>query len=201
MDQNIISRFFEFIGIVARGWLFWIGLLLMVEPYLEGTAPRFYSRLNQILGGRRRSIFVTAGIIALVISFFQAWDAQKTEAEAARTTAKEFQTKLDEREHKKRIREELGKLLNDGTQLEGQSYDTSGDISDFTNRVNQWLIRCEEFFAANMDNSFISRFRDYSGLNIPTNNLAYNSQERANIWGQIFIRNARLQEFIKEYQN
>jgi hypothetical protein len=201
MDQNIISRFVEFIGIVARGWLFWIGLLLMVEPYLEGVAPRFYNRLNQLLGDRRRSIFVAVGILALVISFFQAWDAQKTETKAAENTAKEFQTKLDEREHKRQIREELGKLLKDGTQLEGQSYDISNDISDFTNRVNEWLKRCEEFFAANMDDSFIPRFRDYSGLTIPTNNLAYKSQERANIWGQIFIRNARLQEFIKEYQN
>jgi hypothetical protein len=70
------SGMLVFLAAVTGHWLFWIGLLLMVEPYLEGVAPRIGDRLKTLLAKRpegRKAIFRWAGVIALFIACFQVW--------------------------------------------------------------------------------------------------------------------------------
>lgn len=73
--RNLIT----FVLAVADTWFFWIGIALMIEPFLEGAWPRFYQLVKAYFvkhPDRRRKIFRTLGIIALFFAFFQAWNAQ-----------------------------------------------------------------------------------------------------------------------------
>ena len=59
-----------FIGSVAGHWAFWIGLVLMVEPYLEGAFPSVATWIKRLLVDERRKwVFRIAGIVALLVAF------------------------------------------------------------------------------------------------------------------------------------
>jgi hypothetical protein len=78
MDRfGIMGNILAFIESVAGHWAFWIGLVLMVEPYLEGAFPSVAAWIKQLLvDDRRKRFFRVAGIIALLVAFFQAWNTQ-----------------------------------------------------------------------------------------------------------------------------
>lgn len=70
---NVIS----FVEAVADHWVFWIALVLMVEPFLEGTFPALADRIKRALPDeRRKAVFRVLGVIALLIASFQAWNTQ-----------------------------------------------------------------------------------------------------------------------------
>src|ERR1700693_1194606 len=71
MDRfGIMGNILAFIESVAGHWAFWIGLVLMVEPYLEGAFPSVAAWIKQLLvDDRRKRFFRVAGIIALLVAF------------------------------------------------------------------------------------------------------------------------------------
>ena len=72
-----MERLVAFLTAVADRWAFWIGLLLMIEPFSESAFPVFAARIKRVLADdRRKMAFRIAGAIALFVACFQAWDEQ-----------------------------------------------------------------------------------------------------------------------------
>src|SRR5258706_14139831 len=75
----MLGNLVVFFRAVADHWLFWIGLFLMIEPYLERVAPRTWEAINRHLANhpeRRKKLFRIGGAIALFFACFQAWNVQ-----------------------------------------------------------------------------------------------------------------------------
>jgi hypothetical protein len=74
-----MHNFWVFIGAVADNWIFWVGLFLMIEPYLEGAAPKTFKiwrELSHLYPAARRKVFRIVGVIALLTAIFQTWNAE-----------------------------------------------------------------------------------------------------------------------------
>lgn len=66
-----------FLFAVANHLIFWLGLVLMIEPYLEAAAPASWERLQMFFQKNprlRRNIFRAAGALAIIIGCFQTYD-------------------------------------------------------------------------------------------------------------------------------
>ena len=61
---------------------------------------------------------------------------------------------------------------------------------------NEWATKVETFLAGTLDQSYIARFRNGSGL--PMVGTTIWKPSHRNLWGELRVRIARLQEFIKE---
>lgn len=106
------DRLWDFATTVADGWSFWIGFLLTIEPYLEGAAPKtwkqFRDHLSRWWPHWRPRLFRAAGIIAILVSCFQAWDYQylgrlKAEQNASAAFVPEYWPSLSKDEKEKLI--------------------------------------------------------------------------------------------------
>jgi hypothetical protein len=61
-----MGNIFAFIEAVAGHWVFWIGLALTVEPYLEGAFPAIAAWVKRLLADERRKVaFRAIGALAL----------------------------------------------------------------------------------------------------------------------------------------
>jgi hypothetical protein len=87
MDEaTLLARIAQFAVKIIDRWAFWVGLLLIVEPYLEGVAPTLSKQLRIWLSGKpalRSRVFRAAGVIALCVAAFQAWDHERAEKDLA----------------------------------------------------------------------------------------------------------------------
>jgi hypothetical protein len=73
----MVANFGVFIRSVADSAIFWIGLFLMIEPYLEGAAPQVSAFLKRWLEpNRRKRLFRAVGLVAIFFACFQAWNVQ-----------------------------------------------------------------------------------------------------------------------------
>jgi hypothetical protein len=71
------ANFEVFIRSVADSAVFWVGLFLMIEPYLEGAAPKVSAFLKEWLDPcRRKRVFRIVGLMAIFFACFQAWNVQ-----------------------------------------------------------------------------------------------------------------------------
>src|SRR5260370_16995312 len=101
-EPSLLDRLIAFATAVGGGWMFWIGLVLTMEPYLERAAPDAWERFKTFLAkkpDRRRQVFRVFGFVALLISVFQAWDEQR----AARAVAERKIAAEPPTERKKQI--------------------------------------------------------------------------------------------------
>ena len=130
--------------------------------------------------GRRESVAAAA-------------DAQTAVAQA-QTKIAELQARLDDREKRRTIREGLGYLLDYGRQLLERCEDESSP--PLSAEAQKWANDAEQFMHDNMDDSFVARFRDGSGL--PMTVTAITSPAHRNLWSGIKVRTSRLQEFLGE---
>jgi hypothetical protein len=65
--------------------------------------------------------------------------------------------------------------------------------------AQSWADNVEAYFHKEMDDSYIARFRNGSGLPLTVNSI--HSVPHRNLWAGLWIRTSRLQEFIKEQVN
>ena len=71
------ANFEVFIRSVADSAVFWVGLFLMIEPYLEGAAPKVSAFLKEWLDPcRRKRVFRIVGLMAIFFACFQEWNVQ-----------------------------------------------------------------------------------------------------------------------------
>jgi hypothetical protein len=115
----------------------------------------------------------------------------------AQTKNNELQVRLDDRERRRQVRGALGNFLEEGRQLMIRC--TNESLPEPTADAEAWSNTAETFFQQNMDDSFIARFRDDSGLPMTATSIASNPHR--NLWAGIRVRTSRLQEFIMEYHN
>jgi pimeloyl-ACP methyl ester carboxylesterase len=115
----------------------------------------------------------------------------------AEATIPGLRTELDERDRRRKQRAELGSLL-----LEGQLLLThivpGAPLPGL--EADAWANKAEAYFHKEMDDSYIARFRDSSGLP-PIGPVGQYSDAQRNLWSAIFDRSTRLEEFMKELVN
>jgi hypothetical protein len=128
-----------FLSAVADHWIFWIGILLMIEPYAEGIAPRTWGVVRGFLARHpegRKKIFRIAGLIALFFACFQAWSSQyeaRLNAEARRqATAEEIQKLLA-------MKSLISSGVKEGEDI-GKDWVTK-DEEAFLHETNRWTNR------------------------------------------------------------
>ena len=102
---------------------------------------------------------------------------------------------LDDRTKKREIKLNLARFLEDGQRIISQCSDENNPPPE--TEANSWANSVEKYFTDEMDDSYISRFRNGAGLPMTANSIA--SMPHRNLWAGIWIRIARLQEFIKEH--
>jgi hypothetical protein len=148
-------------------------------------------------------IALIALIAVIVTRFLMApcwvWQEEHQARLAAESATEALQVKLDERDHRRYIRIELGRILEKGRLLAEEA--ANQNQTSPQEEATLWGQSAEKFFLDNMDESYISRFRDESDLPIPQQPPGISDIPRARLWAGMRVRNARLQEFIKEYQN
>jgi hypothetical protein len=91
-------------------------------------------------------------------------------------------------------REALGDLLSEGHALIARCSDETTPAPQ--DEANDWSARVEAVFRGRLDESYVARFHDESGLPLTATSI-YSAPHR-NLWSAISSRNARLQEFIRE---
>jgi len=95
---------------------------------------------------------------------------------------------------KREIREQMALFMEEGRGLMAGCANVESDAPE--TESNEWAAKVETFLAAKLDNSYIARFRNGSGLPTPATTIWKPSHR--NLWGGLHVRLARLQEFIKE---
>ena len=105
-----------------------------------------------------------------------------------------LKAELDERAKRQNIRVALGNFLEEGRGLMVRCGNVSEPPPE--QEAQSWADNVEAYFHKEMDDSYIARFRDGSGLPLTVNSIS--SVPHRNLWGGIWIRTSRLQEFIKE---
>ncbi len=115
----------------------------------------------------------------------------------AEATIPGLKTELDEREKRHKVRVALGAFLEEGRTLMVQCANES--VPPPEQEADAWARKVEAFFHTEMDDSYIARFRDGSGL--PLTATSIQSAPHSRLWSGIWVRTSRLQEFIKEQVN
>src|SRR5262249_7421318 len=104
------------------------------------------------------------------------------------------------RQERRRIREGLSTFHQLGIELQVACETTTPEtISDpeIRDRFKRYDVDAQAWLRENLDNSKLTRFSDPTGLNLVT--PEWGTPTRTNIWRYVANRQARLQEFIKEY--
>jgi hypothetical protein len=170
---------------------------IFAPPAVKPTVLAVGHRLTT---GRIALIALIAVIVTrLLIAPYWVWQEEHQARLTAESATEALQAKFDDREHRKYIRRELGRILEKGRLLAEQA--ANKNQASPQEEANLWGQSAEKFFLDNMDESYVSRFRDESGLPIPQQPPEISDISRAHLWAGMRVRNARLQEFIKEYQN
>ena len=114
----------------------------------------------------------------------------------ADATIPRLKTQLDEREKRKRVRIQLSQLLEEGLELQQLTGDTSRPPPDRETAI--WIEKVKEHLHQELDDSYVVRFLDPSGL--PTMTPWGQAPGPKNALLSAIIRmNTRLEEFIKEF--
>ena len=74
-----MADLWAFFCAVAGTWTFWFGMVLMIEPSLEGAWPRTYAASKALFAKHpklRQTIFRRLGAILLLFACFQAWHSE-----------------------------------------------------------------------------------------------------------------------------
>jgi hypothetical protein len=189
-------------AIFANWWAFMMAGPFIIDETIKWIFPKGKAWLERNLGDQcRRRIEVALMVFGVFLAGFLAFKdehAARIKAETAgQNITKELYETLNDRNRKQKIRIALGGLLVEGNRLMSECTDESkpAPIAD----AEAWASKTENFFHENMDDSFIARFRNDSGL--PMAATAIQSKTHRSLWGGILLRTYRLQEFIREYGN
>ena len=109
---------------------------------------------------------------------------------------RELTGEINSQEKKKKIRLSLGKFIDEGRAIEAQCADETRPPP--SQETNFWAQRTEAFLRENLDESYISRYRDSSGMPMTANSIS--SVPHRNLWAQVYYRVARLHEFWSDFK-
>ena len=133
---------------------------------------------------RARAILVVAsyllGGVAVIATFYS-----QHEIVAARDA---------EAEHRIKIREEIGSYVAEGDSLMDICADVTKPIPIY--QTNEWAKRVEAFLSTNLDQSYVNRFRDWTGI-LPTSPAGLGGEHR-DWYAYIYNRISRLEQFSQQ---
>jgi len=125
--------------------------------------------------------FVLIGLFGVLSTGFHAYYT-RVKAEAVSST-------------RRAIRYKLAGFVNEGLQLSNRCANESEPAP--VAEANQWAERTEAFLCTNLDESYVARFRNSSGL-LPLTANSISSIPHKDLWGGLYLRLARLNEFLEE---
>jgi hypothetical protein len=149
---------------------------------------------------RRRTTRLYGGyaqILCVVLASYRIWAKERQQVFDANTQIRTLTIQLDQRQRRTEIRTALGNYLLEGRPLLVRCADESQPPPN--QATDAWAQRAEMYMHENMDDSFIAHFRDGAGLPMTANSIA--SIPHRQLWADIWVRIARLQEFIKVFGN
>ena len=103
--------------------------------------------------------------------------------------------KADEDARRKTTREGLGGFITAGNSLIAQIAENKTPIPQ--EAVDRWANSVESFLLDNLGNSYISRFRDATGIPYLIFNAAHDDAHQ-NLWFAVYTRVDRLEEFSRQ---
>lgn len=139
-------------------------------------------------GNVAKAILAVTAVVCIVSASFSVWRRERQAVVA-------LSARGEQREHRRKVRLVLAAFLSDGQELMQRCGDEKVPAPE--NDANEWAIKAEKFFSENMDDSFVARFRDSSGIPISATTIF--SIPHRQLWSGIRVRVARLQEFIREF--
>jgi hypothetical protein len=134
-------------------------------------------------------LFLT-GVVCIIFSSYWIWKVERE----ARIKAEEL---VNNRENRKNVRMALSAFLMDGQTLMSRCDDQT--VPPPNDDANAWQQETETFLLNSLDESYIVRFRDGSGI-MPAVRVQRElpSLPHVNLWSKLYKRVVRLHEFITE---
>ena len=105
-----------------------------------------------------------------------------------------LRSELDERATNREIREQLGVFLLEGQALLRRAANESQPPPNA--EAEAWAARTEKYLTSALGAAYVARFRSSAGLPMTANSIE--SRAHANLWAGIWVRLARLEQFIHE---
>ena len=129
---------------------------------------------------RARAAIITVGVLGILAASINTY----------LTKARAYAAQMERRA----IRVKMAKFIEDGLALKRRC--TNESESPPTDEANKWAARTEAFLRADLDESYVARFRSGSGL--PPWTTSIQSTEHRNLSSGLHVRLARLNQFLEE---
>lgn len=160
-----------------------LAVLIWAVP-LALAALGFVVALRPAQSKRARNYFLLSFVLIALLGVFSTtfqtyWAGAKTEAESAARRAN---------------REKLAEFVKEGLDLRRRCANESEPAP--AAEADEWAKRTEAFLRSSLDESYVARFRNSSGL--PLTATSISSIPHRNVWGWVCDRLARLNEFLEE---
>src|ERR1700731_2761660 len=104
--------------------------------------------------------------------------------------------RAEERRRILKIRGQLGIFISHGANL--LKLAATASVLPPIDQANEWVSSIENFFATNMGDPYVVRFRDSTGMP-PGISIIGVDEQHQNLWRWIYSRMMKLEQFIKEF--
>ncbi|MFC2022389.1 hypothetical protein ACFLTR_04195 [Chloroflexota bacterium] len=106
----------------------------------------------------------------------------------------ELKGQLGDKDKKRETREKLGEFMVEGQELKAKCGNEKEPPPN--DEADEWADKVEHYLADELDDSFISRFRNSAGVPMAANSIS--SIPHRNLWSGIRIRLYQLEKFIEQ---
>jgi hypothetical protein len=128
-------------------------------------------------------LVVSAGLLGVLAIAATIYNQRRIETDQA-----------EARKKRTRDRDRLGQFLAHGQLLMAQCGNTDEPCPGA--EAEAWATETEDFLGGHLGQAYIARFRSGAGLPLTANAIA--DLQRRNLWGAIYVRVARLEQFSAE---
>lgn len=164
-------------------------LLALAGGALAYFVPQISGLMSILVWAIPLGVLLVVFLIGLAYAPYSIYKEEKNAREI-------LQRQLDDKARRRRIREQLANLLEEGGQIRHIVVDPAQPLPILSQRANAWGLKVQAFLRTNLDESYVARFLSNAGLPIMTSpNI---SARYRNLWRTISNRMARLDQFIQE---
>jgi hypothetical protein len=159
----MISRLLDFLLAVAEHGFFWIGLALMIEPYLEGFAPNSWKKLQAFLARkpqRRQHVFGVVGALAIIFGCFQAFDEVKSQLRQANEKLEQISQRTAIKDRLQQFYVDVGPLIERPLPKDI----SEEDFNKYVDETTSWMNKTAHWIETHMGVPARERFLDLTGM-------------------------------------
>ena len=150
------------------------------------NALGFVAALNQWINVSSW-VWISLAIIGLFVAQFLAFHTVRKERDA-------LHDQIEDKERKRTVQNGLGSRLERGRLLLQQCANEREEPPQ--RQADEWAADTEAFLTEHLGDPYVARFRSSAGLPMTANSIF--SVPHRNLWGGIYIRLARLEQFLAE---